>query len=102
MGAGALIAAFDTPFNREVLGDSGLFFGLTEDEVGQVVQHAAAAAVSSDESGRSANRGRARSLFGLDMVSAAYEELLVAAAGQPRGQHLRIRTPWDSTGPTPG
>jgi glycosyltransferase involved in cell wall biosynthesis len=78
MGAGAPVLAFDVPFNREVLGDTGLYFETPE---------ALAALVDAEEAdppkclarGR-AGQARAAELYDWDAVAADYEQLCEAMA----------------------
>ncbi|MDJ0769197.1 MAG: glycosyltransferase [Ilumatobacter sp.] len=77
LAAGANIAAFDTPFNREAIGDAGSVFGL-DGSFDAVVE-----AALGDEglpAARERARRRARDWFDLDDITDAYEEILRRAA----------------------
>jgi glycosyltransferase involved in cell wall biosynthesis len=79
MGAGAPVLAFDVVFNREVLGDTGLFFGDAGALAGLIDEQEA------DEEGRVARgrRGqvRAAELYDWDDVALGYERLCQDLAG---------------------
>jgi glycosyltransferase involved in cell wall biosynthesis len=93
MGAGALVAALDTPFNRETLGDTGSFFARDCSDVVPVLQRLRSATSAEREARRVAGMRRVHEVFGVEDVVRAYEDLLtaVAAGGRRRGVHLRTR-----------
>ncbi len=77
MSLGSLILCRDTSSNREVLGDSGLFFR-TEEEVADLL----CKTVESDFSELKIKaRSRAEELFSWDKISKEYEELFLRLAG---------------------
>lgn len=81
MGAGAPVLAFDVVFNREVLGDTGLFFG-DVDALAGLIDQEEAAGDSCIERGR---RGRARAaeLYDWDDVASGYERLCRSLVRRP-------------------
>jgi glycosyltransferase involved in cell wall biosynthesis len=99
MRAGALIVALDTPFNREVLGDSGSFF---PGGIGRVGDLAAplSRALSLDAADAAATRARARQRaedqFALAHVVDGYESLLLAASAAGRSRSVQVPTRWDA------
>jgi glycosyltransferase involved in cell wall biosynthesis len=99
MHAGALIAALDTTFNREVLADTGLFFpggiGRVED-ISQVIADMGSLSIEESDGLRDAARARADHHFGIDAVTEAYESALRATAAAPRRGAVVIDTRWSS------
>ncbi|WP_337002658.1 MULTISPECIES: glycosyltransferase [unclassified Microbacterium] len=73
MGAGTAVIAFDVPFNREVLDDSGWFFQDPEGAA-RAFEEAEADAGRTQELGTDA-RDRARAMFRWEDVADAYEDL---------------------------
>jgi glycosyltransferase involved in cell wall biosynthesis len=73
MGAGASVIAWDVNFNREVLGDTGRFFG-TADNLAQAVEEVEAEPVSALALGEAAAK-RAASEYRWDDVALGYESL---------------------------
>ncbi len=74
MGVGARIAAYDTPFNREGLGDTGTYFGDPERSVADSIVDLDNAAA--DTALREAARERAFGEFSVDRICSRYEDLL--------------------------
>ena len=92
MGAGAPVAAVDVAFNREVLADTGVYFG-SPDDVAAIVAGAEAGPEATLARGR---RGqiRAAARYDWDQVAAGYEELcrrLVAGRALPAAGAERPR-----------
>jgi glycosyltransferase involved in cell wall biosynthesis len=87
MGAGALVVALDTAFNRETLGDAGCYFEPGCGDVAGVLQSVRSAPAAEQDRLRSAATARVRERFGVDDVVEAYEDALraTAAAGRRRG-----------------
>jgi len=87
MGAGALVVALDTAFNRETLGDAGCYFEPGCGDVAGVLQSVRSAPAAEQDRLRSAATTRVRERFGVDDVVEAYEDALraTAAAGRRRG-----------------
>ena len=73
MGAGTAVIAFDVPFNREVLDDSGWFFHDSEGAA-RAFEEAEADAARTQGLGADA-RDRAREMFRWEDVADAYEDL---------------------------
>jgi glycosyltransferase involved in cell wall biosynthesis len=73
MGAGTAVVAFDVPFNREVLDDSGWFFADAEGAA-RAFEEAEADAEHTRRLGDDA-RARAREMFRWEDVADAYEDL---------------------------
>jgi glycosyltransferase involved in cell wall biosynthesis len=94
MGAGALVAALDTPFNRETLGQTGSYFSPDCSDVVEVLESLRNSTEGENDRRREAARRRVREVFAPDAVVRAYEELLVAVAGGPRRRGVRLATPW--------
>ncbi len=81
MGAAAPVVSIDVEFNREVLGDTGVYFGSSAD-----IAAAVAAAESDPEASRARGRRgqeRAASLYDWDEVARGYEELCQQLSGRP-------------------
>ncbi len=89
MGVGAIVAALDTPFNREVLADQGLYF---ERSHASIVD-ALASAAQRGPNDRQAIANRAVEEYDLDAVADAYEQLLRQAARAP-WRTVTITTRW--------
>jgi len=83
MGAGALVVAHDNPFNREVLGDAGLYFA---DEVGLQASLEALERIEELQARafREAARRRIAEAYTWPLVAERYAELLLARAGRGR------------------
>jgi glycosyltransferase involved in cell wall biosynthesis len=81
MGAGAAIAAHDNVFNREVLGDAGIYFDADPASVARVF-----ASLDGDPAMVGRLRGeapeRARERYSWEDVTERYEALLLKAAGR--------------------
>ncbi|MDQ3146560.1 MAG: glycosyltransferase [Actinomycetota bacterium] len=94
MGAGALVAALDTVFNRETLGEAGRYFAPDCSDLGQVLD--GLAALPPDERDRRRRRAadRVRTRFAVKEVVDAYEAVLTAAAHGPVKAGLVVPTPW--------
>ncbi len=73
MGAGACIAVYDTPENREVVGDAGIFFHDLDSLAAQMQWLANGNAPS--ESLREKATARAKALYSWDAVADSYEKL---------------------------
>jgi len=96
MGAGALVAALDTPFNRETMGATGRFFARDCHDVVKVVDELRATAASEQTALRTEASARARERFAIADVVGAYEDLLVDAASGRARRRLRHRTRWSA------
>jgi glycosyltransferase involved in cell wall biosynthesis len=96
MGAGALVAALDTPFNRETMGPTGRFFAPDCHDVVKVVDDLRAAPTAEQDDLRAAARARVRERFSVEEVVGAYEDLLVDAASGPARRTLHRRTRWSA------
>ena len=83
MGAGTAVLAFDVSFNREVLGDTGAFFG-DEETLRGALEAAEENRVETASRGRQGQE-RARLSYDWDAVAAGYELLLQTVASQGRG-----------------
>jgi glycosyltransferase involved in cell wall biosynthesis len=92
MGAGAFIIAFDTPFNREVLGPAGSFFRV--ESLDRVIGDLARLSTAEIADRRAATAARARDEYAIDAVVGAYEELLVTAAKASPRDIVTIPTRW--------
>lgn len=93
MGSGARIVAFDTPFNREALGDGGTYFSDFSEELPRMID-ALAAWPSEDAALRERAALRALQIFDLDAVADAYEQLLRTASTGPSRKRTVIPTVW--------
>ncbi len=82
MGAGAQICAYDTPFNREALGDTGSYFT----DPNQAIQQAGPLQRPDDdwERFRDEAKKRVHEVFSLDRITTLYEEALQAAVSNAR------------------
>lgn len=92
MHAGAQVCALDTPFNRETLGDAGIYFTIPDLDavLGRVLEQTADEA----QANRDAARTRAEKRFDTASVVDAYERLLLAAARQPANRTIALPTRW--------
>jgi glycosyltransferase involved in cell wall biosynthesis len=95
MHAGAVVLAYDTPFNRETLGDAGLFFGLDDGSL-----EAALRTVESCDPEESASLRRSAQVlvatrFSIDAVVSAYEELLSSTLERSSWARTVRPTIWD-------
>jgi glycosyltransferase involved in cell wall biosynthesis len=87
MGAGAPVAAYDVVFNREVLGDTGVFFG----DASEVVPHIRDAEANPEASAARGSAGarRAAATYDWDRVADQYELLCRELIERKRG----VRSP---------
>jgi glycosyltransferase involved in cell wall biosynthesis len=95
MGAGAAVAAFDVPFNREVLGPTGTFWS-DADSVAREIESAERDPSAASIRGAAA-QARAAGYYDWDEVCASYEELFLTMTAT-RG----YRHPLGLTRPTAG
>ncbi|MGH9185100.1 MAG: glycosyltransferase [Acidimicrobiales bacterium] len=96
MRASALIVALDTSFNRETLGDAGLYFPGGIGEIGDVVsvlRRVRSLSVEQATALRTAAATRVAERFDVESVVDAYEHLLAASVGR-RGHALVVPTRW--------
>jgi glycosyltransferase involved in cell wall biosynthesis len=96
MGAGALVAALDTPFNRETMGPTGRVFARDCHDVVEVVDELRATAEDEQTALRAASSTRVRERFAVADVVGAYEDLLIDAASGRARRRLQHRTRWSS------
>ena len=75
MGAGNCVVAYDTPENREVVGDAALLYDSTERLTQQLQISLEDAALTARL--RGAARSRARALYSWDAIADQYEKLLL-------------------------
>lgn len=97
MRAGALVVALDTVFNREVLGDTGLYFPGGIGRVGElapVLERVAAMDGAESDGFRTETAARAAHEYATDDVVAAYAELLLATSREGRRTGVRLPTRW--------
>lgn len=82
MGTGSRIAAFDTTFSREVLGDCATYFSLDggSDTLDAAISSIVADSPENDEAVRAKTADRAADLYSVDSVVGAYRDLLAEAA----------------------
>lgn len=78
MGLGSFILALDTPFNREVLGDAGLFFQKDVQSFVETVVEAEAMGRDEVEQLRERARDRVREHYNWERITDEYERLLAA------------------------
>jgi len=78
MGSGALIAAFDTRFNRDTLDEAGVYFS---DPTTAAIEARRELAIRDSLKIRTAASSRSRSEFSLDRVASQYEEALLLSRG---------------------
>ena len=93
MHSGARIAALDTPFNRETLGDTGEFF-----TVGSLDATLTALLAEPDSIAAAKRRcatDRASQRFSVEQVVNAYETLLINVAGAPARRSYAMTTQWN-------
>jgi len=94
MSVGARVVAFDTEFNREVLGADPDVFVLDPPDVADVVGTVLAEDASTQQAARDRAAARIASLYPVDAVVDAYEAVLQEAAGQGRRRGLVVDTAW--------
>lgn len=94
MHAGARIAALDTPFNRETLGEQCTLFTL--DSLSDVLADVLAESPQVQDSVREYASNRAATRFNVDAVVSAYEELLSVTAASSSRTPLALRTQWNA------
>jgi glycosyltransferase involved in cell wall biosynthesis len=83
MGAGNCVLVYETPENREVVGDCGLFFSSAEELSGLLQKVVDDPAVV--ESYRVKAQARARAIYSWDAITDQYEELLRRLCGGKSG-----------------
>lgn len=98
MGSGALVLALGTIFNREAVGDAGLVFSDFGADFREKLQTIEEKDLSDY---RRRARERAASLFKMDDVVAAHDELFRVVARSGVWDRIVVRTPWlsDLTAP---
>lgn len=94
MYVGARVIAFDTPFNREVLGNCGLFFRLDPSDLIEKIEIVRAESTEDRGDGRDAAADRIASTYSVKTVVDAYESLLLAGSEHARATELVITTRW--------
>ncbi len=99
MHSAALVVAFDTPYNRETVGDAGVYFSRSargEFNLAEVL--CKLRELPADEQVRLRRRAAARALdrYNAPHVVDAYEQLLQTAAGGPARRSVAIETRWTS------
>jgi glycosyltransferase involved in cell wall biosynthesis len=94
MGAGAVVVAMDTPFNRETLGDAGCYFARGCADVAEVLGGVRRSAEAERSGLRAAAVARVGERFGVDDVVDAYEDALRATAAAGRRRGVRVATRW--------
>ena len=77
MGAGNLVVAFDTPENREVLADTGLFFETREALTERLSDIVADPSGSAFQHLRATARARAETEYSWDAITRPYEDLFM-------------------------
>ena len=96
MGCGARIAALDTPFNREALGEAGDYFRDAGRDLSPLLRDVAAETGQANDRRRTAAVERAMGHFALSDVADAYEALLREVASRPARSRSRISTRWEA------
>lgn len=94
MGCSARIAALNTSFSREALGNAGSYFADFDKELPGLIRRLdREPAEQSAEHRRTAN-DRVRTSFSLKLVADAYEALLLAVTAAPAGEQTILKTSW--------
>jgi len=97
MSAGALTVALSTPFNREALGDSGLYFDLDGPSLVETFDCLEQMDQAVHEKYRALAAARAAERFALPAVTSSYELLLTRVAGlKSAWSHTHLLTPWET------
>lgn len=94
MGSGALVAALETPFNREAAGPEAFYFDDCGEGLEQVITAIADLPDAEDRRLRRENVRRAGERFSLAAVADAYEDLLYAAATASPFRKVTVPTRW--------
>ena len=95
MRSGAYVAALDTPFNRETLGDAGTFWDFDDPkELGRVLGSVAGNSDASSVAERERARERATVSFGVQEVVDAYQRLIIAASRCSFRESVVLDTKW--------
>lgn len=93
MGVGAVVCAYDTSFNREAIGDCGLYFKTPTAAVHEFIEASKSADINAF---RVLGRDRVREKYSVDRIVDLYEDLLVKTTEDKRGNKLnrknRIKT----------
>ncbi|MFB6230128.1 MAG: DUF1972 domain-containing protein [Salinibacter sp.] len=89
MGLGTLILSLNTPFNREVLGEAGLFFGKSVESVVRTIRRAERLSDEAVQHYRWRAVERVRTWYNWERVTDKYEERVWETSTSPAG----IRTP---------
>jgi glycosyltransferase involved in cell wall biosynthesis len=96
MSAGALTVALSTPFNREVLGETGLYFDLDGRSLVEAFDSLQQMDEVLHEKYRTLAAARATERYSLPAVASSYELLLAKVAGLKSGwSRTHFLTPWD-------
>jgi glycosyltransferase involved in cell wall biosynthesis len=96
MHAGALVLAYDTTFNRETLGESGLYFSLDDGCIEAALRTVESFDHEEANALRTSAHIRAATRFSVDAVVGAYEELLSATLERSSWARNVIPTIWDA------
>jgi glycosyltransferase involved in cell wall biosynthesis len=95
MGCGARIAALETPFNREALGDCGDYFSDPASDLAAALDRIVSEPTTANDARRADGRHRAHGRFSRKAVADAYELLLATAARRDRRSGTSMPTQWD-------
>lgn len=94
MGCGANVVALATPFNKEPLGPAGTYFSDFDVELPELIAAVAKERAPAGAERREAARGRATTVYSLDAVASAYEELFLEVAKRLPWATTSMRTQW--------
>lgn len=94
MGSGALTLASDTAFNREALGEAGLYFADFDASLVRLLRDLPNLPTERTEELRNNSRRRAEERFRIDQIADAYEALFLAASSVSPWRRTSLRTGW--------
>jgi glycosyltransferase involved in cell wall biosynthesis len=96
MGVGANIYAYDTPFSREALGDTGRYFPRFGSALTDVLDASVLDPASQQDALRRAAADRVRRRFSLEAVADAHEALFREVAGRGARGKVTMPTIWSA------
>ncbi|MDQ3573709.1 MAG: DUF1972 domain-containing protein [Actinomycetota bacterium] len=99
MAAGALVVALDTPFSRETLGGTGLFFSMAPSNslsLGSVLADLHRMSEAQQQMLRTGAVERVQHVYAHEAVVEAYEQLLASSLSSGSREPVSIETRWSA------